>query len=79
MATKLNPGNYDCYANLEPDEPYFLLMARDRHAPNIVRRWAKRRERAIQEGTYPESDREKVKEARAVASQMETWRKNNRG
>ena len=23
MGTKNNPGSYDCYANLDPDEPYF--------------------------------------------------------
>lgn len=29
MGTKNNPGAFDCYANAEPDEPMFVLLARD--------------------------------------------------
>jgi len=28
MATKKNPGEFDCYANAGPDEPMFVLLAR---------------------------------------------------
>jgi hypothetical protein len=29
MGTKSNPGPFDCYAKAEPDEPMFVLLARD--------------------------------------------------
>lgn len=36
MGTKNNPGAFDCYANAEPDEPMFVLLGRDKHAPAPV-------------------------------------------
>ena len=44
MGTKNNPGRFDCYANAEPDEPMFVLLGRDEHAPLLVRLWADLRE-----------------------------------
>lgn len=67
MATKNNPGSFDCYANAHPDEPMFILLGRDAHAPTLVRSWASLRE-ALNE------DPLKVAEARAVADQMDAWR-----
>ena len=67
MATKNNPGAYDCYANAAPDEPLFVLLGRDRHAPMLVRLWARMRE---EEGEAPE----KVAEARSCAAAMEAYR-----
>ncbi len=43
MGTKIKPGLYDCYANAEPDEPVFVLLARDSFAPMLVRLWAQMR------------------------------------
>lgn len=40
MGTKNNPGKFDCYANAEPDEPMFVLLGRDKHAPLLVKLWA---------------------------------------
>lgn len=40
MGTKNNPGTFDCYENAGPDEPMFVLLGRDRHAPALVRLWA---------------------------------------
>ena len=40
MGTKNDPAPFDCYANAEPDEPMFVLLARDRVAPDTVRMWA---------------------------------------
>lgn len=37
MGTKNNPGTFDCYANAAPDEPMFVLLGRDKHAPLLVR------------------------------------------
>lgn len=66
MATKLNPGEFDCYAAAEPDEPLFVLLGRDRHAPILVWIWAKLREA---EGEDPH----KVQEALSCASQMSVY------
>jgi hypothetical protein len=40
MGTKTEPGDYDCYAKLEPDEPYFLLRGKDPVAPYLTMMWA---------------------------------------
>ncbi len=40
MATKANPGEYDCYAHAEQDEPLFVLLARDPSAEFLVAAWA---------------------------------------
>ena len=45
MSTKNNPGEFDCCANAEPDEPMFAFLARDKHAPEVVREWARAMER----------------------------------
>lgn len=41
MGTKNKPGNFNCYANTEPDEPMFVLLARDPLAPFLVSIWSK--------------------------------------
>lgn len=74
MGTKNNPGQYDCYANLEPDEPYFLLAARDPMAPSLIRSWAMIRQQQVEDGIKPAEDFAKVAEARQCAAQMELWR-----
>lgn len=66
MATKNNPGKFDCYANAEPDEPMFVLLARDKHAPSLIWLWATMRELGGE-------DMEKVQEARDVANAMIKW------
>lgn len=71
MGTKNNPGEYDCYANAEQDEPMFVLLGRDKHAPEVVRFWAELRER---DGEAVE----KVQEARDCAHLMERWRHAHR-
>ena len=67
MGTKRNPGAFDCYAAAAAeDEPMFVLLARDRHAPLLVEMWASMRE------VWGESP-EKVAEARACARSMRDW------
>lgn len=78
MGTKNNPAAFDCYGNAEPDEPMFILLARDLSAPDIVAEWAARREDAIQLGEKPETDRAMVDEARECANAMRAWRQANR-
>jgi len=43
MGTKNNPGKFDCYEKAEPDEPMFVLLARDPLAGHLVSIWAKMR------------------------------------
>lgn len=71
MGTKSKPGNYDCYVNAEPDEPMFVLLARDDRAPALVEAWADASEKR---GTTPA----KVEEARACAAAMRAWRTEHR-
>ena len=74
MATKNNPGIYDCYSKAEPDEPTFTLLARDADAPEVVEFWARCRAEAIMCGTKPKEDYQQVNEARQCASAMRAWR-----
>jgi hypothetical protein len=80
MGTKNRPAAYDCYANALPDEPMFVLLARDRQAPATVREWANRRENALRTSdatctaaeVYAEIDQ--IAEARQCADAMQAWR-----
>lgn len=40
MGTRNNPGKFDCYGAAEDDEPMFILLGRDKHAPLLVKLWA---------------------------------------
>jgi hypothetical protein len=82
MGTKNSPGKFDCYAKASDDEPLFVLLARDRSAPAIVRAWAEafrhqcERDNPSTEMTSAEA--EKYDEALDCANAMEAWRKKNR-
>jgi len=78
MGTKNNPGEYDCYANAEPDEPMFILLARDMAAPATVERWADARKRLIDRGLKPRSDMAMIREAEDCANAMREWRAKHR-
>jgi hypothetical protein len=78
MGTKNEPGNFDCYGNAEPDEPMFILLARDMVAPEIVEAWANERAVLINDGVKPKEDWAMVHEARECANKMRDWRKANR-
>lgn len=67
MGTKNNPGQFDCYDAADPDEPIFVLLARDPSAPALVVAWATLR--ADVEGVTP-----KVQEAYDCANAMDEWR-----
>lgn len=66
MGTKNNPAPGDCYAKAAPDEPLFVLLARDRYAPALVLMWATMRE-------LHGEDPERVKEARECALAMSSY------
>jgi hypothetical protein len=66
MASKNNPGRYDCYANAHPDEPMFVLLGRDKMAASLVRLWAEAR---FNDGEH----QPKVEEAMTCATTQEDW------
>lgn len=70
MGTKNNPGQFDCYANADPDEPMFVLLGRDKHAPGLVWLWAVLRKL---DGENPE----KVAEARKCCADMMMWTRDH--
>lgn len=71
MGTKNNPGQYDCYDQADPDEPMFVLLARDPDAPELVREWA--RKRSAKHGPADP----KAQEAFACADAMGKWKWRN--
>lgn len=73
MGTKNNPSQFDCHSEADDDEPMFVLLARDKSAPMLVRLWADIRE------TYGSAqDTAKVDEANNVAEDMREWHYKNR-
>lgn len=70
MGTKENPGRFDCYSAAEPDEPMFVLLARDPQAAGLVRQWAVEREKRT-------GYTDKVSEALKAADDMDRWRLEN--
>jgi len=74
MGTKNDPAKFDRYTNALPDEPMFILLARDPNAPELVRLWACRRQELITLGSKPASDRAMIDEAYECAEAMENWR-----
>lgn len=73
MGTKNSPGQFDCYAKAEPDEPMFILLARDPLAPILVQLWADLRGAASLE-----DDSAMIEEAMELSEQMNEWRYTNR-
>ena len=66
MGTKNHPGRFDCYGNAHPDEPMFVLLARDPLAPMLVELWAHMR-------VLTRGDDAKVREAKSCAEAMRRW------
>lgn len=79
MGTKNNPGTFDCYANALPDEPLFVLLARDPDFARLVMKWSLRRGADIACGLRPETDWQMVIEAQTAASAGQKWRQENNG
>ncbi len=79
MGTKSNPGEFDCYSNALPDEPMFVLLARDPEFFDLVHEWARRRRSAIRCGDRPQTDMAMVREADDCALSGAAWRRDNYG
>lgn len=58
-----------CLNKAAPDEPLFVLRAKDGHAPQTLRHWA-----TMSDGTH---EPEKIAEALACADAMEKWRRDH--
>jgi hypothetical protein len=67
MATKSNPGKYDCYKNAHADEPMFVLLGRDPAAPLCVLAWISIR---LACGL---NDEGQLREAHDCALAMQAW------
>lgn len=79
MGSKNNPGDFDCYGNALPDEPMFILLARDPMGPKLVDDWAADRMRAVMLRMRPLEDLKMVDEAQRCAKAMREWRAANEG
>lgn len=84
MGTKRNPGRFDCYHEVMPDEPIFVLRAKDPVAPEVIEFWAERwgKERLennprTKDRLHPERVMSKQDEALKCAAAMREWRKAN--
>lgn len=79
MGTKQNPGPYDCYVKLAPDEPYFVLRAKDATAPRVVREWVRQRrlEAAVTGAPITPEYGWKLDEALRCADEMERWKQEH--
>ncbi len=78
METKLNPNPNGCLAKALPDEPFFVLLARDPCAPAAICHWAELRAKASVEDDRPQ-DAEQLSEAFETAEKMAGWRNGNHG
>jgi hypothetical protein len=65
-----------CIAKALPDEPAFVLLARDPMMPALVRLWVAMRREEIANGTRPMSDLDQVTNAEAEAERAAVWRRD---
>lgn len=68
MGTKTNPGEFDCHAKADPDEPLFTLIGRDPTASLLVGLWVLTQQQLGKPHNDPKLD-----EARKCAAQMTEW------
>lgn len=78
MSTKNSPGEYDCFADVADDEPFFVLRANDPLAANIVNNWISMRVSMIMQGVKPNELESwaKVQEAIKCRNDMIAWLQN---
>lgn len=69
-----------CLEKREPDEPMFILLARDSAAPATIERWCELRLMEIWTGARPDTpeEHEHIRSVRAKADQFRAWREANR-
>lgn len=82
MGTKNRPGEFDCHAAADPDEPLFILRANDPKSAPLIRMWIemyKLEKAPIMDDpntTMEERSRivRKMNEAEQCADDMNSWR-----
>lgn len=81
METKAHPSLTGCLANALPDEPMFILLARDPDAGPTIQFWAERRARRQVENPTIElaGDAEKIVSAVEDIDTFRAWRAANEG
>lgn len=72
MATKNHGGQFRCYDAALPDEPMFVILARDPAAPATVEFWAT--ERVRQGKVHEQDDQDRIKAAIDEAKEFQEWR-----
>lgn len=72
MSSKARPGQFRCYEAALPDEPFFVILARDPAAPATLEFWARERMRL---GKVVETDdRDRIKAAIDESKDFQQWR-----
>lgn len=74
METKANPGPHACFNRALADEPMFILLGRDRAAPDAIRAWVEARNRL-----GLDTDQEQLLEAFKDSDRFREWREANDG
>lgn len=82
MGSKAKPGEFDCYAAAEDDEPMFILLGRDEDGPELIEMWCRMRLAHLlaSELTAHQLHRgvRKIAEALQCAGNMREWRDRKR-
>jgi hypothetical protein len=78
MEIKDNLRPDGCFARALPNEPMSILLARDEHAPDTLRKWADLRARRWIETQDPE-DEASAAQAIMDADEFERWRSDHDG
>ena len=63
-----------CFADLLPDEPYFLIMGRDNRAIRTIEFWLSI---SYDDNLAPLDSQERLDEARKLIEKMQTWNQKN--
>lgn len=79
MGTKTEPGEHDCYGEALPDEPMFVLLARDPDFKDVVEYWAWKRLHRYVHSNMESGDEAQIEEAMKCAAAGDRWRKDNLG
>lgn len=94
MVTKINPGLGDYFRRALPDEPLFIILARDPSGPAQIIEWSDRRRKDIMKEFIDNADKleddteffksrrrelQQCSEADEIAGRMIAWRAANEG
>lgn len=76
---KNTKGNRDCLAKAQHDEPMFILLGRDRAAPDVIDAWCSLRLSHIKDGLLANTadELEHINQARQIAQAMRDWQYNH--